>query len=534
MTAVLDAAARRRSVLQSSSSVTVACDITGSGTDAASAVVDSLTALSSNPSAFLTALQAAGVPVTGLTVAAPGLSVAAPAVPALFNVSSAAQAQYFDVMLSTVATLAANVSQSQAVVLAATAADLLNAGSSLLSPAAATEVRTELMRVINATVAIATSSSEVEQIAVTVAKLVANATQVSAESAGMALFILDIISDNSARGSTLTNNTSQDVAKGLSSVVAVVLLQNNTLNVTALAQVSGIVNKLAASQLVGLAPGAAAVDTWSPAIQMRVQIDLPSNNSRLFTQGLTAPGSASAFAPLPLTMLANTGAGSNLSAGVATLFTSLRFDPHATEVDPSSTGITRLVLSSAATGEEISIAGLAEPVLFTLPPLPALGDGLKTQCQFWDVTAKAYSTVGCASLPDPSPPGHVVEWIAGFRAGSDADMARSWRVTGPLMDSSCAVQLLDCNAFNPGVAFENPAQPFSLPGISCDGESRSPKVVYVGSQCALIQANNTYGCRWNNTAQAFVGAGCVASGKPVSCSCRHVRRRMRCCLPCPA
>ena len=33
--------------------------------------------------------------------------------------------------------------------------------------------------------------------------------------------------------------------------------------------------------------------------------------------------------------------------------------------------------------------------------------------------------------------------------------------------------------------------------------------VYYGGGCALWQPNNTAGCHWNATAQAFAGGGCV-------------------------
>ena len=34
--------------------------------------------------------------------------------------------------------------------------------------------------------------------------------------------------------------------------------------------------------------------------------------------------------------------------------------------------------------------------------------------------------------------------------------------------------------------------------------------------------DNAYSCFWNNSKHAFEGAGCVASGGPVQCACRHL------------
>jgi hypothetical protein len=120
---------------------------------------------------------------------------------------------------------------------------------------------------------------------------------------------------------------------------------------------------------------------------MRVQVDAPGADSRLFSQSLTASGSASSFAPLPASLFDDAG---DVSGGVRTQFASFAFDPYG-GANGSSNGITRLAFS-APSGEEIVVAGLSRPVLFTLPPLPALADGVKAQCQFWDTAALVYST----------------------------------------------------------------------------------------------------------------------------------------------
>jgi hypothetical protein len=121
-------------------------------------------------------------------------------------------------------------------------------------------------------------------------------------------------------------------------------------------------------------------------------------------------------------------------------------------------------------------------------------------------------------------------------------MARAWSGTGPLF-ANCTSKVLDCSLPQPGVVRPNPARPFEVPAVACDpsGNSTGPMLVFVGSACQLIRANNSFNCTWDNTLQAFAGDGCVGSGAPVQCACRHVRAPLRlqhaasgngCCVRC--
>jgi hypothetical protein len=251
---------------------------------------------------------------------------------------------------------------------------------------------------------------------------------------------------------------------------------------------------------------------------MRVSVDEPGAGSTLFSQNLTAPGSNSSFAPLPAALFAGAG---DLSAGVRTQFASLTFDPYATTYDPNSKGVTRLAFTTTS-GDDIVVANLATPVKFSMPALASLADGVKASCEFYDTAARNYSTVGCVGIPDPAPANHVLEWVPGFTVSTDAEMAAAWNISGPLVDGNCSFQLLDCSLPNPPVVFPNPAKPFLVPGVACDKTIDTlPKLVFVGSRCRLIDPNNEERCSWDNSKQAFVGPGCVASGEPVQCACRH-------------
>ena len=237
------------------------------------------------------------------------------------------------------------------------------------------------------------------------------------------------------------------------------------------------------------------------SVTLNVQLELPANASSAVTAALLGVNSADAQAY-----------GLSLATGFAV-----------SNVTFGTPGFTRLEFSTRA-GTPVAMANLSAPVTFTLPSLPALVSGVKAQCQWYDSSAQAYSTVGCVSLPDPLPAGHTVAWVAGFTAARDADMMRAWTITGPLA-ANCSLQVMDCTTQPPPPpVYPNPLRPFDVAQVACDtsGVNKEPKRVITGSRCALIEEDNTYGCYWNNSKQAFVGAGCVASGGPVRCACRHL------------
>ena len=293
----------------------------------------------------------------------------------------------------------------------------------------------------------------------------------------------------------------------------------------ALATVSRVLDSLTTSQTAALLGGFGAGQPLppplafsTPAIQSLLSVD-----TALPTATITVNGSASRFDPPPADVLA----ANATAAGVVTHFRSLAFDPYG---DTGTNGSTRLAFADA-NGTEFVIANLSAPIRFELPSLAALADGSRAQCQFWDPVALAYSTRGCVGIPDPQPPAHVFSWVDSFNASSDADMMRAWQVTGPLT-AGCAAVVLDCSLEHPGAIYPNLSAPFETPRLECNSMlSTAPKLVFTGSRCALIQPGNAYNCAWNNSAQAFPGAGCVPSGGPVRCACRHRACSLACIVP---
>ena len=201
-------------------------------------------------------------------------------------------------------------------------------------------------------------------------------------------------------------------------------------------------------------------------------------------------------------------------SGVTAVSVSVAFAPDA--------GVTTLAFS-AADGGELRVANLSEPILFSMPPVD-VASGLKAQCQWWDAAARAYSTAGCATLPNPRPPGHSLRFTPGFTAAADADMAGAWEIAGSLVDGlNCSFRVLDCAAPDAPMVFPNPARPFDVPAVACDPRvSTAPMLVVAGRACALIQPNNAAACWWDNQKQAFAGADCVANTGATLCACRHL------------
>ena len=387
---------------------------------------------------------------------------------------------------------------------------------------AVAEFRASLLEAINLTTTVAGTPEALASAADAVGALVGNSSQISPAGATTALGVLQFISSGGLGGNVvITPAASAGVATSLSSIASAALDPASPVSLSVLTVISNVVTSLAASLLSVLTtPGAAPVTVYSPLIQMSVALDLAGPDSRLFSAPLTAPGSKSSFAPLPADIFAGLSRRRRLlaDAGVRTQFSSLAFDPHT--LDVNSTGTTTLAFSTAA--GELNISGLSTPIRFTLPLVP-LADGVKAQCQFWDPAAQSYSIVGCVSLPDPIPRAHNASWKPGFTVASDAAMAGAWSIAGPLV-SRCLFEVLDCSvANNTRSVYPNPAKPFQFPAVSCNASiSTEPILVISGSACALIQEDNAYGCYWNNSKHAFKGPGCVASGEPVQCACRHL------------
>jgi hypothetical protein len=380
----------------------------------------------------------------------------------------------------------------------------------------------------NSTVAGPLGSDAALDTATAVLSLVSAASNLSTAGQTSALVALEAVAVTPVNATnaagvceTLTYALSGVASSAMANNPLVLASVSAVLGVSTLTQANALVVSFATVFPDGANPAPLNITTTSINIQTLVAVSLG-----LPYDMISAPGSPSSFEPLSASLLNyRFTTTSNVSAAVmVTQFRSLTFDPFS---GSGTNGSTRLALTDA-NNTEFLVANLSVPIRFELNPMAALTGGSHAKCQFWDPVALAYSTQGCIGLPDPRPPDHLLSWVDGFSANSDADMVRAWQITGVLV-ADCVAVVLDCSLAQPGVVYPNLRAPFDTPRIECNRAlSTEPKLVYTGSRCALIQPDNAFNCSWNNTAQAFTGDGCVASGAAVRCACRH------CACPSPA
>jgi hypothetical protein len=425
------------------------------------------------------------------------------------------------------------------------------AGQSLLTTLLAV---TTNANVTNGTVL---SSASTEAAAAVMAVAVGAVTMTAAT----ASTVMQVLQTVAAGSINVNASTGGNIVSALSTVATSSTGQGNT---ALLRSVAGVLDTLVSSQasnmLVGLSaagPAPAPAITSSPSIKMLVQVDFAVGaSSRLSTTSLTVEGSGASFAPMPADLF--DGDEAQTASGVVTEFRNLAFDPYG---DNATTGVTRLAFTTPA-GAPIIVEDKSTPIRFTLPPVAAAGgDGLLARCQFYNQSAGAYATAGCAGVPSPQPAGHMLDFVPGYATPNDVSLALAWRIAGPMVDGgACLTALLDCSrgarplvyiggnwtdpndASLPDRVFPDPRDPLNVPAVTCpplsggvDAASGAPlctvggvqapcpvlRVIY-GGTCALWRPDNDAGCHWDNVNQSFLGPRCVASNG-TQCMCRHVR-----------
>ena len=466
VTGVTDVARRR--LLQDSSGAAVAFTVSVESASGATGVAAAITAIASDASAFVTALNAAlasggMAPCTGVVVSAPVVEA-----PPALNLS--------DIDVSAVVT------------------ELTGSFDSLTDDEAA-ELQTQLLTTIAAsTTGVTLTADAVSAAAALVLAVVSAAPGVllSADSQTAALNILLAVC---AASIDATGTVGQSVVSTLDSVAMSAAGSDNPAPLVTVQLVIGnLASALASSLLETLYslsqgdPPPAPVAISSPSVRLLVQVDPPSSD-RLTTQPLSAPGpgNTSIFQPMPADVLPT-------DVPIVTVLYSVSFDPYDSSATTFSItgGMTHLGFYNTD-GSTIAVADLSTPVVFSLPEVQLALAGDTAACMSWDEDAAAYSTVGCLTLPTSIPPNHNVSFVPGFEATDDTQLAAGWSIDGPLT-SGCAS------------AAQQPSQ-----------------LVFSGDSCELLQPENAYDCSWSNELQSFQGSGCVAVAGPALCMCRHVR-----------
>lgn len=391
----------------------------------------------------------------------------------------------------------------------------------------------------------------------TLSLVVGKPTELSLNARGGAV---DLANNLAGAGPSNVNNASSQAIVGSLSFVSVA--ENNTLTAVSkqtpgasagrrrllaeaaaascagLKNVVGAVDTLSNTHLGGVdVPGEDPVSVSSAKIQMASQKDDPSSgSSRMFSNSIAAPGSGGSFDPLPTNVLGD----SNNSEPVGIKFLSTAFDFRS--CSNSNPGVTRLELGGS--NGTLAVSGLLTPITFTLPPPIGLNATTEApQCTYWSITAKAYVTDGCISMPSMVPRGFTVQWNSSLKTPDDLTLARGWYLdwapTSALLTSqadprtNCTVDYLDCVNNPDRVVFLDKLRPLSIPSAKCENASQGVLRVYTGAACPLwmrpaaVSWALAYpkvadlGCYWDFTKQAFKGPACVSVGPP-RCACRHL------------
>jgi hypothetical protein len=326
----------------------------------------------------------------------------------------------------------------------------------------------------------------------------------SARGADVAVGVLGLLA--TAPGGSLPAAAAGSLAGAVSSLGAV------DADLALLGSLNGVVNTMASSLLAGLVAPGESVSISSPGLAMTLQLSTPA---ALAAAPLVA-ASGAAFAPLPPGALSAAPDG----APVQSTFSAMAFDPYAGT--SSGTGVVKLAFSSPD-GAEIPVRGLSSPITFAMPAM-ALPEGMQARCSFWDTSAVAYSSDGCTSLPNPSPPAEwlTLSWRRNFTLATPAALSGAWEAAGPLLDG-CRETLLDCTNATQRTrkVVVNPDDVFTALPISCGASTTDVLRIFSGAACAMYVPDNGAACAWNATQQAFVGTGCVVANR-TQCACTHL------------
>ena len=134
---------------------------------------------------------------------------------------------------------------------------------------------------------------------------------------------------------------------------------------------------------------------------------------------------------------------------------------------------------------------------------PLSNFAFKFNLRRYNEDTQQYSSEGCATLPNPYPPGGEVTWLPGVTTGVVKLVAGEepflWAFSHPTLLSKCS-------------------QNWTL---AADNVTRLR--VYIGDgggNCTLEDPMNPTRCYWRRSTQAFEGCGCEV-GPSVQCLCNH-------------
>ncbi|KAK3285195.1 hypothetical protein CYMTET_7187 [Cymbomonas tetramitiformis] len=307
------------------------------------------------------------------------------------------------------------------------------------------------------------------------------------------------------------------VVESLSGVAAGALgAANQSAEVTAVVEV---VRSAGLARAQGLVAGEDPVEAGTELLSMWVQRDdLSSGDARAFSSELITPSGAA------LTLPPSTGAALGAaSESVTIMVVASAVDPHSSSGDVARrrlrllgedgeaqgdvevvtlTDSTSISLLDGGNNSELQVQALEEALSFTLPLQAARGDpGPGAKCVFWDETGGGYSSAGCATLPNPTPPGAPAVWRTLNVSGLVA-LEAAWGLTGSSgLETQCEEEW--------GAVYPEYR--------GTDAGLRK----YLGEGCQLAESGNNVSCWWEWRAQRFRGPGCVWAAE-MGCLCTHL------------
>ncbi|KAK3238908.1 hypothetical protein CYMTET_51123 [Cymbomonas tetramitiformis] len=372
--------------------------------------------------------------------------------------------------------------------------------------------REQMLEVADAAWGMLSSTSDtVTRMAQTIAVVAADPGELSqasrAQYRATAAGLITVTRDGSSEAQ-LEAAGAEALVEGLSSVAAGALGgANQSAEVAAAVDLMG---SLALSQSQGMVAGEDPAVTGTELLSSLVQRDdLAAAGGRLFSETVDAPSGATLQFQPSMRLALGAAAGSCVDLVVV----GSQMDPHASS--PASARLTAsnvssISLYSQVDSGELAVSGLEEAFTFTLPiELPGTAPDatappfLGAQCLYWDHAEGRYSSQGCTTLPNPTPPGTSAWWRSLNTSGLGA-LEEAWA----LADDPAGNLTAGCEE-EWGAVFPE--------YLGADAGHRK----YLGDGCQLTDSANAAGCWWEWRVRAFQGPGCVWA-QEAGCLCTHL------------
>ncbi|KAK3262729.1 hypothetical protein CYMTET_28436 [Cymbomonas tetramitiformis] len=399
-----------------------------------------------------------------------------------------------------------------------------------------------------------TTSSAVERLARSMQSLAMGAGREPGTDAQSMALLEALVGDTRADPdvAALTSGAAQSICSGLSAL-------SETHNASRARHVAAVMAQMAQSMLYGVLSGEEGREVDAEGLAMMVQrTDGSDLTSSLYASPVATEGAAVSFPAAFAGILAG-GAGACNRSGTcqsgknstftlkeavdvdARLMVSL-VDPHAAELDAraaATSAVTTITLSKTGAEEEMQVQDLSEALIFSLAlvlPSAAAGEGFRgprggqpeeaalqgtMRCAFWNSSLGRYATHGCTQLPNPAPPGAVMQWRSRHVADLPGGLETAWILEPGNVTSGCIETFnatfpeyggadAGLRKYLPEEARETPAKGSSQHGTSVTAPS-----------CQLALPHNDLGCWWNWTHQIFSGPRCKLSAE-LQCYCTHL------------